>query len=363
MVYIHGQSGHIRPNAVPDESAVMAEIGPAQPQHQAPTEAFAGRDEFAGSGPPGFVAKVAGGVFTALIAPPRCGMWAFVAKVTAGVFATIIAPLLVGLILKSFDSSSAPAPVPQPAGEHAKLETAGDAPPRSAEPELVFLSATAPATGQSARTRADEPNRVLTPAPWKPLFNGRDLAGWTAADARWSVDTSKGVLVGHDTSGTKSSIRCWIYSDQEFADFRLRLEYKIEPHSDAGIMLRLPEGVRPDEGYKIQLTGQDSGALMATGTIIGLRVGKGHPHTRPSIPIPPPSDGDWNQVEIDFRGPRLRMTFNGKLVQDARFDKQPQVEKTNNKVLETSGRIALQSRTGHVEFRKIEIQELKPAPG
>ncbi len=199
--------------------------------------------------------------------------------------------------------------------------------------------------------------------PWQPspgftaLFNGRDLTGWTGGDNRWSVDAAAHSLVGHDLTASRGYLASWIYTEKQFSDFRLRFEYRAMPQSDSGLAVRTAEGTRLDERYEIQLLG-DQEHFIPTGTILALKSDRGHPNTKPQAPVALRGQMDWNVVEVEFRGPRLKVGINGKAVQDVRFDQHAEARK----IMGSTGRIALQSRAGHVEFRRIEIQELKGSP-
>jgi Domain of Unknown Function (DUF1080) len=297
------------------------------------------------------------------------GSRSLISKIGTGVFGTLIAPLIVAMILKSYEFRTTPVAQPVIGQVEPKRDGASSVPNSltpgpsvgasrgDSKPELASIRAKEPSNREKSGTAADDPNRSHASTGFKPLFNGRDLSGWIGADHRWSVNLQNQSLAGHDLTGAKGNQRSWLFTEQEFSDFRLRLEYQAAPHSDSGIILRLPTGVRVDEGYKIQI-GDDQENAISTGTIVGLRVGQGHPHTRPTMVASLRTPGDWNLLEIELRGPRLQMTINGQIVQDARFDKQPESSKSNKKALGASGRIGLQSRIGQVEFRHIEIQDL-----
>jgi hypothetical protein len=301
----------------------------------------------------------------------------------AGAFGTIIAPILVGLLMKYLDSPTPPAA--QPAIAQAEQKTGapvaapissrgGSAPAtpkatvaRSAptagpsavvsKRDLASSSTEAPHKTKKKKTAAQGAGPARASAGFTSLFNGRDLSGWTGGDKRWSVDQRSQSLVGHDLTVTKGNQHSWLYTAHNFTDFRLRLEFRALPGTDSGIALRTAPGANLDERFEIQLLG-DQDHVITTGTIIGLRKDKAHPHTRPTTPVSLRPAGDWNLVEADLRGPRLRLTINGQAVQDVRFDERLVLSKSGTRVMGDSGRIALQGRTGHVEFRKIEIQEL-----
>jgi len=63
--------------------------------------------------------------------------------------------------------------------------------------------------------------------------------------------------------------------------------------------------------------------------------------------------GEWNQVEITCRGPRIRITLGGQLIQDV---DQSQHDATREKPL--SGYISVQDHGHRIEFRNIRLKEL-----
>src|SRR6186997_327164 len=71
-----------------------------------------------------------------------------------------------------------------------------------------------------------------TPGDWKPLFNGKDLTGWTVAagragttatPAQWKVED--GVLIGGQGTGRGSLV-----SNDQFKDFELELDFMLTEH-------------------------------------------------------------------------------------------------------------------------------------
>ena len=66
-----------------------------------------------------------------------------------------------------------------------------------------------------------------------PLFDGRDLSGWKTYDA--PADTFRvenGLLVA--TGKAKG----WLLTDEDYADFDLRLEYRLAPGANSGVAVR-----------------------------------------------------------------------------------------------------------------------------
>lgn len=315
-------------------------------------------------------------------------------KAVAAVFATVVAPVLVAVGIKFGDVIVAPfqptppevaaksdpekpavpaAPAASPAIEPVKSEPA-KSDIAKVEPVAIVAKDPAPDTGRQTNADNKEPatprkkKKQANDSPgssgYKSIFNGRDLTGWQVMDERlWSVDRKTQALVGKDPDNGSKNQNRWIYSEQNFADVQLMFEFRLGSSTDAGFALRTqPGGSRADsDRFEIQLT-NDSGNAYKTGTIFGLRAGPGHPHTRALADVDFRPASDWNTAEIEFRGARLRLSINGKLVQDARFEDSSD-DKKSKKAFSSSGRVGLQIHTGRIEFRKIELLELNQSAG
>src|SRR4051794_18038909 len=72
-------------------------------------------------------------------------------------------------------------------------------------------------------------------ADWRPLFNGKDLAGWKTAKGEpknWRAEN--GLLVCEGGGGG------WLSTDKQYSDFELELEYRVPPDGNSGVFLRAP---------------------------------------------------------------------------------------------------------------------------
>ena len=69
-------------------------------------------------------------------------------------------------------------------------------------------------------------------AKWTPLFNGKNLNGWTqkGGNARYTIE--KGTIVGTTVANTPNSFLC---TNQEYGDFILELELKVDDAMNSGI--------------------------------------------------------------------------------------------------------------------------------
>lgn len=191
------------------------------------------------------------------------------------------------------------------------------------------------------------------------LFNGENLNGWKKYAAKndvWSVE--KGIIVCSGKGGG------WLGTDRDYADFVLRLQYRLTPQGNSGVYIRAPEeGWISRVGMEIQLL-DDAHPNYAklhyhqyTGAIYHVAA----PTQRASRPA-----GQWNDIEIRAEGRRVIVTLNGKKIQDADLDhclKDPAVAKEHPGLQRKTGRIGLQSHSERIEYRNVRIKELmSPRP-
>jgi tRNA A-37 threonylcarbamoyl transferase component Bud32 len=188
-----------------------------------------------------------------------------------------------------------------------------------------------------------------------PLFSGHDLMGWKSYDA--PADTF-GVDNGSLVASGKA--RGWILTDGDYADFDLRLEYRLTPGADSGVAVHAAAQKPVLYGMEIRITDDEharaSGSSsssrpeMRTGSIYNLRAPSVLNHNKV---------GEWNQLHILVEGRRVVVDVNGLRVVDHEIDaadlaKRPELARA-------TGRIGLQSENGRVEFRNLIVKRLRPA--
>ena len=186
-------------------------------------------------------------------------------------------------------------------------------------------------------------------------FNGKDLTGWVVeGTATFEKDGKK----APNWFAQDGEIRCagkgfgFLRYDKLFADFRFTLEYKLVKNGNSGIGIR---GVkytgkaqtRPSfASYELQIL--DDGGKEPTnhGTMSLYR------YVAPKA-MTARKAGEWNQVEIECRGPRIRVALNGQVVQDI---DQSTIDEIKNKPLK--GYLSLQCHGSVVAFRNLKIVDL-----
>ena len=182
-----------------------------------------------------------------------------------------------------------------------------------------------------------------------PLFNGHDLTGWHEMGPQdWHAEND---ILWTDGQGG------WLRSDQRYADFVLRFDYRVSKGAISGVYLRAAEQGDPAfTGMEIALD-DDAGKLSdlhSTGAVYGAviplyEVGR--------------KTGEWNQVEIYCVGRHLTVYLNGNRIHKIDIDDPAFVfaEKRPLSRVPNQGYIGLDAHSGRVDFRNLRIQVIKPA--
>jgi len=144
-----------------------------------------------------------------------------------------------------------------------------------------------------------------SPGGWRPLFDGRSLAGWrgfktTTPPAGWqAVD---GALTRTGPGGDLMTV-------EEFGDFELELEWKVGPAGNSGIMFRVATTAeRPWEtGPEMQVL---DNATHADGRNPLTSAGSNYAVHAPVKDVTRPV-GEWNAVRLVVRGAHVEHWMNG----------------------------------------------------
>jgi len=238
--------------------------------------------------------------------------------------------------------------------------------------------------------------------PWRSLFNGKDLMGWTFyQDGVGETDTTNAVVVeqgmihmfsprhtGDDRPGFGH-----IATTRESADYHLRLEYKFgdkrfEPRllakRNSGVLYHMfPQRDRVwPNSVELQLQESDVGdaILINTRCYPGADLG-GTPAWPDQVPVlarpalPTPSGPrpeierqlvrkngdfervqDWNTIEVLAIGDKAAHLVNGRIVNTLYELVGQDVQDRDAYRPLTKGRIGLELEAAEVFFRKVEIR-------
>lgn len=216
-----------------------------------------------------------------------------------------------------------------------------------------------------------------------PLFNGRDLAGWKIPEGdngHWKVVDN---VIDYDAR-SESSGQKDLWSEKEYGDFVLRLDWRLKEYS--GLRKNTPV-VLPDGSHQLDAEGKevlteffdsDSGIYIrgtskaqinmwcwpiGSGEVYGYRTDKTQPAdiragVTPKMKADKPI-GEWNNFELTVKGDRVTVVLNGQTVLD----------NAQLPALPPRGPLALQHHGGFkdgkylpssslVQFRNIAIKEM-----
>ncbi len=146
-------------------------------------------------------------------------------------------------------------------------------------------------------------------ADWTPLFNGKDLTGWTQRGGKAEYRVENGEIIGVSVPKTPNSFLC---TEKNYRDFILEFEFKVDANLNSGVQFRsqsLPDYKNGQvHGYQCEIDPSDRG--WTTGIYDEGRRGwlnnLAH-NDRARFAFKP---GDWNLVRIEAIGNRLRTFLN-----------------------------------------------------
>ena len=186
---------------------------------------------------------------------------------------------------------------------------------------------------------------------FKAIFNGTDLSGWQGAlDGYEVVD---GAIRSRPTGGGV------LYTNDEYADFVVRLEFLLPPGGNNGLAIRYPGS--GDAAYtgmaEIQVLDKDAeqydrlDARQLHGSAYGM-VGAHRGYLRPA--------GEWNYQEVTVQGSRVKVELNGFVVldEDLALVEAFLANKPHPGRSRTSGHFGFCGHNSPVMFRNIAIKKL-----
>ena len=235
---------------------------------------------------------------------------------------------------------------------------------------------------------------------WKPIFNGKDLSGWsvhyaskTAANApsASSIFTVKnGEIHAYPTqkAGTEQP-NAYIVTDADYKDYVISLEYKwgekkfpprLELVRDAGLLYHVHRP-RPSDWpacAEAQIQEGDTGDSWAVSaqvsSFIDPKTGRYTLPENGGVPVTLGKNNDfmrtrhgrvneypgWNTVEVIVRGDRATHIVNG-VVNMRVSDIKSWDEGSSSWVKLDHGKIALQAESAEIFYRNIKVRPLTPA--
>ena len=235
--------------------------------------------------------------------------------------------------------------------------------------------------------------------PWRPLFNGKDLTGWTPKIRGEKVGDNYGntfrvedgvlkVVYDRDTYPTFGEKFGHLFHEETFSRYRLRIDYRFTGEQcpggpgwavrNSGVMLHgeNPAGMALAQDFPASIevqflggaaTGERTTANLCTpGTNVVMAGKLFTPHCTGSSSKTYRGD-QWVTIEVEVDGAtRIRHRIDGQTVLEY---EQPQLDERDAHAREliaarggekllAGGTISLQSESHPVEFRRVEIQLL-----
>jgi hypothetical protein len=190
---------------------------------------------------------------------------------------------------------------------------------------------------------------------WRPMFNGKDLAGWrTNPTHLWYVD-EQGVLTWKD-----AAIDLW--TERQYGDFELNLEFKVSAGANSGLFIRtgdIKDNVQ--SGIEIQIYDSygKAPAVHHCGAVYDALAPRVNAERKP---------GEWNRMHVVAQGSKIEVTLNGQGVIDMEVERWSEPGKNPDgsknkfarplKEFPRRGFIGIQDHHKQVWFRNMRIREL-----
>lgn len=200
---------------------------------------------------------------------------------------------------------------------------------------------------------------------WTLLFDGQSKNGWHSYQNKTNLESWK-VENGTLTLDPKGAGGGSILTDQDFENYHLKIDWKISPNGNSGIIFNVKEAAEYDSDY---FTGPEMQVLDNNGHADA----KIHKHRAgdlydliASSPETVRPTGEWNTAEIIINNDSLELRLNGpSVVRTKLWDDNWKQMIANSKFKEwpafgtiKSGKISLQDHGDPVWFRNIKIRKL-----
>lgn len=182
---------------------------------------------------------------------------------------------------------------------------------------------------------------------FRPLFNGRDLAGWRTR-GNWVYDTDGTVTLRPRPGETGwKRFDAYLFTERKYRNFVLDLEFKFEPTGNSGVFFCAADPLNPvDQGIELQILdthGLERPGHHDCGGIIRA-MGPARNMVKPA--------GEWNRYTLTLRDRRLEVVFNGQRTIVLKLDESPMRDRP------AEGHIGFQDEAKRVWYRGVRLREL-----
>jgi hypothetical protein len=188
---------------------------------------------------------------------------------------------------------------------------------------------------------------------FSPLFNGKDLTGWTGNLAGYQAENGAIVVHPEKSSGN-------LYTENTYGDFVLRFDFQLTPGANNGIGIRTPlTGDAAYVGMEIQVLDNEHPKYSQLqpyqyhGSVYGVIP------ARRGFLLP---TGEWNREEISIKGNQIKVTLNGTVITEGDLAESSKNGTMDHKehpgLLRTEGHIGFLGHGDVVHFKNIRIKKL-----
>ena len=191
---------------------------------------------------------------------------------------------------------------------------------------------------------------------WKPLFNGKTLAGWGVVQGYANYHVEDGAILGRTAEGSPNT---FLTTYEKYDNFELKFEVKVDEGLNSGVQIRSHSrdfGTRRYFGTQVEIEtspGQ-SGFIYGEGLNTGWvskepNEGASHKYVK---------NDDWNEFHILAKGDTITTFINGKQVTKLKLPRNVYRESPSGSIgLQVHG---IKAGTGpyEVRWRNIKIKEL-----
>jgi hypothetical protein len=200
--------------------------------------------------------------------------------------------------------------------------------------------------------KAEEANAMLATKNsdgFESVFNGKNFQGWSGPTNNYEV--VNGCLKCKKGAGGT------IYTEQEYGDFQVRLEFNLPPKGNNGLAIRYPG--KGDTAYvgmcELQVLNSDYPAKLDARQYHGSAYGmvaatKGYLR----------ETGQWNFQEVTVRGSTIKVELNGSVILDCDLSQVEKYlgDKPHPGKDRTVGHFGFAGHSDPVKFRNVMIKKL-----
>ena len=145
--------------------------------------------------------------------------------------------------------------------------------------------------------------------PWKDLFYGTNLDGWTQKGGEAKYEVKDGMVIGTTVPNTPNS---FLTTDKEYGDFIMEIEYKVDSTMNSGIQIRSSSTAQYQNGrvhgYQVEIDPSDrawSAGIYDEGRRGWLNTMEENPKAQKAF-----KQNEWNKYRIEAIGDTIKTWIN-----------------------------------------------------